>query len=791
MLFSADSQTHSIDNIDWTSEGKGEDKEQKSTESSSNAGRDYFKENIFNFYQSKGDEKAKEHIFDKDSGSRIGGRFGRQHLREVDTLIEIQAIDESIGFLVPDEILEEGKEILLENNVLFLTGNSRGGTREIALHLAGEIYELRELNKIRIASYLGQQTRINLSQDIAKEFSQELIILKDAASGKNADVLEYINRLNASTKFAEDDPLFPNLKKEHTFLIITLNEEEITNFRHFLNLPFVLKIKAPDTNRLAQYLTFELNGLSQEEGLSEQQKNFIQSLDKQWIQQASSKFEHLDNVNMFIQQLKALLKGSPETLPSRSELEAIMLNITNLKNWLINSLSEDFDTWTFILSLGLLHSKPESSNNPVSLMEFQLLRKELTVFLQGLKGLRTRNLSWKKLQPESSLLHLCRAKKEKDEISGEFYLKFNEEIYSTKIWETLQTDLSLSLIQLVPFLLGLIENNPNLAPTAARILGRIGEMDIIQTHKWMHNWASSNKIYIRVLVGYLFKGIHASNNPRYIDLCEKELESLGESSDFNKIWSAIAAYKQIGLYRLEYALDQMADIVERWLSEQYTTIETLRQKHRWEEGKQNHMMLYNSLKEDQLYELFISIFKGSALKHQIEEFGEKLKWNDEVFFAVTYSISALAIMLDPFTVLNAWLLWLNRKDKPIKVFLLKMLIPKGGVLSQLRNSISIYDEKSSQWENWHIMLYTIHHTAQEPENFLTFFQKIANAFQELPPTENNAFKELLWEHHLKGWMSASENQEEAKESLIDLIASIVLTIPIFTNLYSHKIENID
>lgn len=347
-------------------------------------------------------------------------------------------------------------------------------------------------------------------------------------------------------------------------------------------------------------------------------------------------------------------------LPAYEHLKQLVLKTNDLSYWLIEIAGKHLQSWNFVLSITLLHSFPNVARSGISLFEFELFRNELEAFQKRRILSKSKSSGWPGLYPEIELIKQNRAIKNKDAAGNEFRIGFKEDNYSEEIWSTLFNDLTINLIQVIPFLLELLENN-KLPYQAARILGRVGVVDTSLTEQLMYKWSNSVASKERALLGYFLEGALASNQSDYINFCQKYVLNLSESDDFNQLWCAISAYSRIGLYELPNAIDALGNIIENKISPPYEEKQKLESKQAWEATKVDGQHVHSDLYFHEFVDLINATVKSELLKEEIEEMEKDFINYYTTILRIISTISGLCSNLgcpSVFKELNKW--WTKR-----------------------------------------------------------------------------------------------------------------------------------
>ncbi len=283
------------------------------------------------------------------------------------------------------------------------------------------------------------------------------------------------------------------------------------------------------------------------------------------VKDAIEQLEHLDK--WFLEELTRV----PETDPEPESLkEATYLN---------------FELWCFVLTLTLTQCIRETTERSspyegVPWMLFERFREKITETLIDKIGISyPQKITLASYVSEQNWLIKGRAEIYRDVNFGIDMIRFKNPRHPEQMWEVLLRNSRRVLGMLISALEELAEMpDPGVRSMAARILGRIGELDLDEitlrlVGKWIHS-----KPQQMATVSYLYEGILFSSNADYRQMCQSLLDNMhhrfvsnadiGQGKIQRGLWTAIAVYKQIGRYKLSLAMSQLKNISEFALTEQ-------------------------------------------------------------------------------------------------------------------------------------------------------------------------------------------------------------------------------
>ncbi|MEZ5038410.1 MAG: hypothetical protein R2828_00895 [Saprospiraceae bacterium] len=723
----------------------------------------------------------KEHVkqlYQALSGGSEEGYSNRFSLNMLELIEqgELANLSSKCSFIAPQELYQQGVSILQEYRVLIFVGGKKMGVSDIALWVSNKMNRQGEIKTIYLSEAMGTQVRINLNKDIIENkdtFQNSLVVFEEAVKKNNKDLTTFLKKV-ASSKNIISSSLRSNLQSTNSFLIFTLDQVELTRFPGLAEKALCINVPPVLEQKKWEYLAFKLRSLQQNDALKESQRELLENLAQNHISSIVEQLPDINDLDRFVLRVEEQLLHSKDELPDIKDLLRIIQSIKNIKNWLVEDLGKDLQSWHFIFCASLLHSFPNESEQSVSLMEFEFFRDKLEGFLKDKSKIKEERQEWVGLFPETQLLRQCRVEKRKDKVTGQQCIVFEQAEYIKDIWQIFLSNLSLNLTQIIPFLHQLITED-KLTYAAGRILGRLGEIDPLQTLQWMHHWANSHEIKDRVLVSYAMQGIMASDNLEYRTICESFISKLGHSNNFNQVWTAVVAYMEIGRCKLQFAIDELAEITDRTLSSSYELFRKLRAEKSWVSSKVERHELYNEFSFDDFKDYILSSIEKNLYDRIIEEKAKHLQQNQKIFLTISYSITTLCKMLDPISVLQTCRSWFKKEKRSIRILLIKMLLPKDGILDQLDWKISIFKQDTKKMEEWHFMVRAISLGEEAIDTIVGLFDDITAVFPSLEPGEAKAMGNLVIDH-LQNWVKASVDLEEANNQIVDLFANVVFKV---------------
>ncbi|HEY6252455.1 MAG TPA: hypothetical protein VI685_21070, partial [Candidatus Angelobacter sp.] len=373
---------------------------------------------------------------------------------------------------------------------------------------------------------------------------------------------------------------------------------------------------------------------------------------------------------------------------------------------------------------------------------------------------------------DKSLLTRARAEIKPDFASGRDVIAFQDQAQMETMWITLIHDTRRLLTFLLPALRELAEGeNFHLRMHAARILGRLGEIDPLTiTFPVIASWAASaSPRWQQATAGYLYQGVLSSKKQAYKDKCLARLEEMGQSEDQDQVWTTIAAYKQIGVLDLSFALDKLGTIAEKklapHLAQTNEIARVLRQiEQEFKERKPN---------PKQALQLIVA--------HELlEEWGLAIMEGQEpILFAMQYAIVALCLVNDPMRVFQQLRKWLRGTEGLRGVMCLFYLESEG-----IADELSKWEEEPEQTtapgeksKPSNPVIVGLASDAQAPARFAEFLEDIFANFNTVFPLQAARYLREAFFNRLVVWVAGATEFPKGLKALEDVFVRL-LTSPI-------------
>jgi hypothetical protein len=590
--------------------------------------------------------------------------------------------------IAPDEI-EAMWEVLTEKRLLVIAGEPETGKATAAIYLGTKLADFdnpQVSDKTCIISELGRQVRVDLrklSDDDGKIFSKRLVIFEDALAHKNADLIGFFKRL----KHGAAD-LTERLRRKDSFLIFTVRTSELKEFQHALvEHKLYYKLSEPRTDLLNTGLDKRLEFLAGKMRLAEVRMQAIEEQRDFLL----SKVKTMPLLARFLEYYFSEMIA--EEVPVA--LEEAIQRFKDVSYWFVKNLSKDFEAWCFALSLCLGH--PAQDARGVSWTVFERLWRMMSTYLKRDQVLFSQLSKAEAARQEESedrlsmgipdlsetvYLEKCRAEIFKDSTSLSDMIRFRDPRYTTDLWKALLSSHRRVLSAIFPQFRKIVETNMEFQDwewraLAAQIIGRIGELDPENiTLATIARWVQADDRRLRASVGYLYKGILSSPDQRYKNLCLTELEALtaavgDDDTVRDQLMTAIAAYRQVGVYDLPLAMRELRRIAMLRLEP------TLRDTQRIER-------LLEKVEQKFDQPLYVDeAIKLLATHAMLYDWAGRLYANEGgIFWSIQFAIVSLCQDKDPVSVFQELREWIA-SSYTMGVLVALMFLQETGIASQL------------------------------------------------------------------------------------------------------------
>lgn len=680
------------------------------------------------------------------------------------------------SYLVEESLLNEGVKVLRKFQICILVNENRRLAYEYGLLLGTKLQALNQHRNIHVVDRLQPAKIIDFEKDIFQndELENSLVIFHAGTHWANDSINEFLLKINSCERLDNFIPSY--FSNTTTYIIFTSTQENLKELSKLDQLGASLKLRNPQKDTLERYTTSKLQELEKAQAWKEEQRRQFTLLtqDERWTQQVISQLNLASEIQDLFARTAKKLREDAEWLPTIQNISPFIQSIKNFKGWFLGELARDREAWNLVFALGLLHASPDKEFDRISVIEFEAFHTALVSYFKEVEGIKKEEDNWSGIYSEISLFQKCRIEKNIDPISHRHFVQFQDISYVDEIWHVFFNDLSLKLAQLIPFLQDQMSNN-HTGILAARILGRIGALDPQRTLNWLSQWFKLPERAIGLQIGYVFQGVMASGNDYYTSICKSFLRACHQGK-LEEVIKVIIVYNRIGVYDITYAMPELCNIARDNLSAFYEKMVKLRGKKEW----RRHQLFETGFTLNDLEDLIDTEVQIEVLNKDWENF-----WS--IFYLIQQSILNWCSLLDISRVFQEWNKWLTKESKPLKVFVIQMLLSKDGILHELDREIKIYDIESETFEDWHHFIRLLH---KSPDIVLTvdFFSHVFESLEAISPKERLQARDQLL-NYFESWIKSSLGYAKAEKTLSDFCIKLIIKHDRLGKLILQKIES--
>lgn len=473
--------------------------------------------------------------------------------------------ESALSFRGTDAEVDALLEHLEERRVLLLTAEHGAGKVRAALYLGWHLRQKgRCVDATLVAESLDRRVRIDVRHLAARDpgLENRLVIFPNAFSRADPEV----TRLFETTDRAGWQALAEQLRARGAYLVFT-DPGEAGPIEALQGVHRRLCPHPPDL--LADELERKLEGM---EGAKPELLETLRN-GRAWMldtfRYAPQVFEFIDH---YVEMGSAGL-----------ELGEAWRRMRNADGRILQDLDRDFEGWSFAFTLALAQCGGETGG--VAWVDVDRLHRHVRQWLRRDLNLRYADALGADVDVDAAadtrlefsdtrLLKRVQADVKAGALS--YTVHFRDGAPPEGMWKAMFTRHRRALLTVVPGLRTLAERGDEELQTlrvlAARILGRIGEMDAARiTLPLMDRWAYSGSPLRRAALGALMDGVLASRAERYRDACLRHLQALqraaspGEDPDAH-LPAVIAAWSWVGDHDLPFAMRELGAVARERLA---------------------------------------------------------------------------------------------------------------------------------------------------------------------------------------------------------------------------------
>ncbi len=455
---------------------------------------------------------------------------------------------------------------LEERRVLVLAAERGAGKVRTALYLGWHLRQKgRCVDGTLLVESLDRRVRVDVRHLAARDrdLRNRLVIFANAFSRADPEV----TRLFETTDRAGWQALGEQLRARGAYVVFTTDPADAGSLE---GLPAhgvhrALSPHPPDL--LAGELERKLEAMEHAEGGAPELLETLRN-GRAWMLET---FRFAPQVLDFVDQYVEMGSAGLELEDARRRME-------NADGRILQDLDGDFEGWSFAFTLALAQCGGEAGG--VAWVDVDRLHRHVRQWLRRDLNVRYADTPGPAVDADadadtrlefSDTRLLKRVHAVVDAGAPAYTVRFRDGATPDGMWNAMFSRHRRALLTVVPGLRALAERGDEEIQTlrvlAARILGRIGEMDAARiTLPLMDRWARSESPLRRAALGALMDGVLASRTERYRDACLRHLQALqraassGDEGD-GQLPAVIAAWSWVGDHDLSLAMRELGALV--------------------------------------------------------------------------------------------------------------------------------------------------------------------------------------------------------------------------------------
>ena len=374
------------------------------------------------------------------------------------------------------------------------------------------------------------------------------------------------------------------------------------------------------------------------------------------------------------------------------ELEEARRRMENADGRILQDLDDDFEGWSFAFTLALAHCGGEGGGvawvdvDRLHRLVRQWLRRDLNLRYPDSHGADMDAGADADTRLEFSDTRLLkRVHAEVDTGAPSHTVRFRDGAPPEGMWKAMLIRHRRALLTVLPGLRALAERGDEELQTlrvlAARIVGRIGEMDAQRiTLPLMDRWAFSGKQHREAALGPLVDGVLASGAERYRDACLRHLRALRHAPSPGKdpdahLPAVIAAWSWVGDHDLSLAMRELGAIVRDRLE---PMIEDTQRIERLLRRVENGAARQPSAGAPAVLASCHAVLREVASRIYAGQGG--------TFLGVQFSVASLCTARGPVGVFTELRRWIAEDGWKAGVVVALVFLPERGIADQLKES---------------------------------------------------------------------------------------------------------
>jgi len=374
------------------------------------------------------------------------------------------------------------------------------------------------------------------------------------------------------------------------------------------------------------------------------------------------------------------------------ELEEARRRMENADGRILQDLDGDFEGWSFAFTLALARCGGEAGG--VAWVDVDRLHRHVRQWLRRDLNLRYADPRGADVDAEadadtrlefSDTRLLNRAHAVVDVGALAHTVRFRDGAPPDGMWSAMLTRHRRALVTVLPGLRALAERGgeelQTLRVLAARIVGRIGEMDpqrIILP--LMDAWAHAKSEHRQAALGPLVDGVLSSGTGRYREACLRHLQALqraaspGEDADAH-LPAVIAAWSWVGDHDLSFAMRELGTLARERLAPMIANVQEIERLL----GQVERAVAQKPSARGAAMLLSCHTVLRDVVEHVYAEHGG-------AFLGVQFSVASLCVTRSPVPVLTELRKWIVDGGWETGVVVALMFLDQRGIAEQLKES---------------------------------------------------------------------------------------------------------
>jgi hypothetical protein len=679
--------------------------------------------------------------------------------------------DASADVVYDDTLVERALAGLRDSRILVISGQSGCGKGALSRLLAARLRQddANIHGETWVVPALDARVRVNLPHHLQIEttLDNRVLIFHDALARANANVREFLMLLRGDTARS----LAVLLRRKHLYLLITADSDTLTRELQLFAPGLHLAVEPLSADLVLKGLAWRADALFRSQAVSD---DLIRRFDPALRDRIVECGKNLARIGHFVETaLLRVLKQEWTVEDGFERLDALAWRLQDEPG------EQDLESWLFSVALVMTHVD-EKAGVPWS--DF------LTVY----EAIRTHALAWRAAPGEgekSSALpralvdeHMVAAAQAvvvRDPVLPRDVITFQYEYRANRLWERLLRHARTFVSSLIPVFRALAEHETaSVRRLSARILGRIGIMDAPAiTYALMDRWSTEEAYGTRALVGHALSGVWATGDRFYRDASLKQLDDRlarlddrpsGSADHTRELWTAIAAYKQMGSVDLPLALGRLRRVAEQHLAS------------RFEEAAEMGRAINELVR--MLEALPAEEVQSAGLDQSLRVLLRFYRWSfqrdEEIAVSLQYALVSLCMSNEPIAVLSELRRWMSGSPG-LRMLLVMIFLQQKGIACELSRrtlNVDCVRADGSSFTAACTPLVVATASGEAAVRVLAdLIEDVYSSCHELFGLASSSLDRMLLEH-IKAWAASSAAAPVCRVAMEQLLAALLTSL---------------